>query len=63
MGRAGRGAGGGRTAWEPAVGERDRLRGPDSRTGVRTAGRSDMKISEESHGHVAWRVIDNVRTA
>ena len=39
---------------EPGVvGERDRLRGPDSRTGVRIAGRSDMKISEESHGHVA----------
>ena len=32
---------GGRTPWEPGVGER--LRGPDSRTGVRTAGRSDIK--------------------
>ena len=33
---------GGRTPWEPGVGERDRLRGPDSLTGVRIAGRSDM---------------------
>lgn len=33
----------GRTPCEVGAGERDRLRGPCSRTGVRIAGRSDME--------------------